>query len=162
LVDVLPKEDDFGPGLRFVSSEQFFAGPGQTQNTRFDFDVAVLAGGNPIIDSELNLTGFGVIESGMIVIRQDLLDNMGNPVGGPNLVFDSAPLARATFAPPLNRLTSSTGIFLTGTANITEFREDFSQVPEPFALTLFGLGLLGVLGFAWLRRAGPGVAIPPR
>jgi hypothetical protein len=156
LVDVLPKSDAFGPGLRFVSAAQFFVGPGQVQNTRFDYDVAILPGGRPIIDASLELIAFGVIGPGTIVVREDIADGLGNALGT-NFGFDAAPADVINFAPQA-KLTVSDLISLTagtGGANLMEFREDFSEVPEPSTILLLGAGLAGlvILGRRHRRRS---------
>jgi hypothetical protein len=139
-----------GPGLVFQSAN-WNVNPGQSMDTAFTFDVTVT---RPLLasigDVSMSLLSFANLNGADIHITESMFSGVTN-VG--NLVVDAG-LGRVSdsikFAPPgFVTLTINKDISLEGhaqgSASLSTFSQNFSEIPEPGSLTYFGIGILGIL-----------------
>jgi hypothetical protein len=154
-VTVIPTQDSFGTGLLFVS-DAFKSDLGQGQSTSFAYDVRTLSGADLITDNTLALVRFSLVDlvSANITIIEGVSDEFGQVLGEKSVSVGDLiqdPFDSLVF-PPQNHLVIKQSILLNSAATVEEFRQDFSQVPEPSTYLLFGTGILGLLGYAWRKR----------
>jgi hypothetical protein len=150
------------PGLVFSSTMWYVTGTAIDTPIAIDsaigFVVATVSGVPLIIDASLDFTGHnGTSGGGQAFIGETVVLGGG---ASASLEVDSTNgpyLSIANFA-PVSTLTVSKDLQVriargaTGSASITQFREGFSEMPEPVSCVLFGSGLLG-LGILRRRRA---------
>src|ERR1035438_2957783 len=154
----------YNPGLTFSSSDWSVTGGSTTANSfldmSFGFTVSVLPGGNSIDDASVTMgtpvtTGTGVVTLGETILAA----NGFTVLGTLNVASSGSPVAETFFA-PTSTIQVKKDFFLgvpqngTGTASISTFTENFSEIPEPVGAILIGSGLLA-LG-AWRRRGSRG------
>ena len=147
--------DSPGPGILFSSSGWKVLGPADSVDSSIFFTVTVLPGGNLIDDAGLSLV-FGTTGTGVVA---DITETL-NPMGLQLQVDSNGPFVSHKFFTPTNTVSVSKDLLVevfngaTGTATISNFTENFSEIPEPVGLVLIGSGLLA-LG-AWRRRVSHG------
>lgn len=168
LVEVVGLDDgglDPGPGLLFNGNGELSVavdpntGDSQFLELAFNFQVTVLGPALSIVDNSLSILDFTVAGDGAITIDEAVfgagLINLGNKhvevhgeFPGTDILFDAIEF------PPQQTLLIEKTIHLDagfdGAAELIAFEQRFSQVPEPAALALFGIGLGGLAG--WRRR----------
>ena len=144
----------FNPGIIFSSNAWLVPSVGATNSfvdSSIAFDVTVLDGRPIIDDGYLSLTGFALSGTGIVDITETI-----SPSGTQLQVDGSGPFVSHKFFTPGSQVHVLKDLLVTvpggtspGSASITSFEEDFSQIPEPVGTILVGSGLLA-LGF--LRR----------
>jgi PEP-CTERM motif len=169
-VTVTPLDNPFDPGLGFQAPWQ--VGPGISGDAIINYSVAVLPGGNAIIDAELG--GLGAVQAGGTVnvleglclggtFGSDLgtgcssgnvaLLNITNP---PLKLGDHTSFAVALLVDVFKDIGLNGGA--TGSAAISGITQNFSEVaavPEPASFLLMGSGLAAAMGMArrkWRSR----------
>ena len=148
------------------SSGSWQAARGQSIDTRFSFDVAVVGGIAKIHDNVLRLGVWGLGEGtlGSVTIGEIIRDRDRNVIGR-KLVYDNHGTVVETdtflWDPPLSFITVRKDIALLaddvdkGYAFLSDFDQEFSQtgkIPEPISLILLGSGLAGVGLYRRLRK----------
>jgi len=139
-----------GPGL-LIQSAQWNVNANQSIDTAFSYDVTSSAGLS-IHDADLILESFVADGGADIHITESLFGTAGlitslgvDTLTGP--ITDHHDFAPVTFL-TVNKDISLDG-HAAGSASLSTFRQDFSQVPEPASLAIVGFGLIGL---GWLRR----------
>jgi len=152
-ITVNPIDTPFNPGLLF--NAPWGVGANQTQSSLIGFTVKVNQGGNLINDLSLYMFGAAVIGSGQVSVAEtycagDTFANQcANGVEGTLLTIvngnTSILHATATFN-PVSIVDVVKDIDLLGGANgsaalVSGVQNQFSEVPEPSSLLLFGSGI---------------------
>ena len=146
--------DPYNPGIIFSSASWLTSSTGV--DSSIGFTVTVLPGGNFIEDAGMTLLSSGATGLGSGSITETIL-NLGaqltvdtgtGGVGGQRA-------AHVSFAPSQS-VSVLKDVLVTvqrgqGSAQISSFEENFSEIPEPVGSALIGSGLLA-LGF-WRHRA---------
>ena len=152
------------PGLVFTSSGWTVSGTSGSANadvisidSNIGFNVQTVSGLPQILDASLDFTGFfSTTGGGQALIGETVSFTGPQPAVGLSVDSNNGPFRDVKeFAGVSNlRVTKDLQVRIartqTGTATITEFREGFSESPEPVSTFLMASGLLG-LGF-WRRR----------
>ena len=154
----------YNPGLTFSSSDWSVTGGSTTANSfldmSFGFTVSVLPGGNSIDDASVTMGTPVTTGTGVVTLGETILAANGFTVLGTLNVASNGARAGETFFAPTGTIQVKKDFFLgvpqngTGTASISTFTENFSEIPEPVGAILIGSGLLA-LG-AWRRRGNRG------
>jgi|SRR5271157_1682435 len=150
-----------GPGLTFQGLWQ--AGTGQTQDTRFDYNVSILQPSSyGISDIGLQMGAAYVALGGNITIIESVVSPLtATETYQMNTTGSQAGLAfnMALVNPVSSGITVQKDISLTGgsgpiATSITDFNQTFSEsvVPEPSSMAIAGLGALGMIGYGLRRR----------
>jgi hypothetical protein len=161
-IEVRPLVDAFNPGLQFTANGQLTVRGIEGIEFRFNFRVAHI-GGIPLIkDNSLALTAFALSGAGGIIeIDEVILDEDGNTLGNKSVFADQLLRDFQLFAaeefPPQQSIIVDKDIFVAGdfvsdTISLEMFEQRFSQIPEPAAFTLFGVGLTSLGYMTWRRR----------
>jgi hypothetical protein len=152
-IDVQPYIFGTELGIRFQSN-YFYAGPGQGQDTYFDFYVRILPDHQGLLISDNTLmmagsyAGTGRATIYEVVRTADEQQSLAN-----KLVIVSQPYSQTidhkVFPFPVPAIHVSKDISLVGglagVAGISDFGQTFSQVPEPATLSFLVLGGIGAL-----------------
>jgi len=154
-----PSEPAGELGLLFQTTQWFVFGT-QTQDTKFEYNVASMSG-RLISDITLQTAG-GALYDGFWYVSENVTFSAGalnldvtNPPPGPDLVVT---LDHKVFPVPVSvahvakDIALNAGPLAVGSAGISAVEQDFSQVPTPQA-AFAGFGLFGVLGALKLRRS---------
>lgn len=162
---LLLDDQPLNPGLQFDSNGEFSTVGFDLIDVFLGFTVSTLDGSARIKDNSLEINGFDFGAGnvgGFIQIFEDLFDGNGNLIGekfvtADNLdppIFDLFDTAQFT---PQPQIFVETSILLSGdgpgdTVSLDRFTQKFSQIPEPSALILVGVGL-AALGLS--RKRSP-------
>lgn len=160
-ISVTVDDTPLNPGLVFGGS--WAGGDGATSNSHIEFTVTVLEGGMPIDDASLSMSGANAGGIGFVSVTENLclggtleacaggtLDTLFVTVGGggQDALFD-----HTTFEPVWTVDVAkdiSLGFLGQGGefdfSTLSQVSNNFSEVPEPATLTLFGTGLLVIGG----------------
>jgi len=162
-ITVNPINTPFNPGLLF--NAPWGAQAGETQGSMIGFTVTVNPGGNLIDDLSLYMFGAGVLGTGQVSVAETycagdtFANGCANGITGSLLTIlnsgTSILTAHATFDDPVSILDVRKDIELLGgsdgsAALVSGVQNQFSEVPEPGSLVLFGSGIVGLAGV--LRR----------
>jgi hypothetical protein len=141
-------------GLRFRLA--WIAGSNQTINVTLSYRVSILPDGDPIKDVSMYLTAASATGTGVVSAGETLYNA---PLPGGDVIASISTSkefgdggaylsAYAEFDPVpdvwVNKAISVTG-GTNGTASLSEVYQLYSQVPEPAAIALLGLGALALL-----------------
>jgi hypothetical protein len=153
--------DTYNPGIVFSSNGWVVPGAAPGVNSYVDatigFTVTVLNGGHLIEDASMTLSSFATAGTARANIGETVTP--GGAQGSLNLAVDSAgALVSHQYFTPTDTVTVLKDLILaappsafgSGSAQITSFAENFSEIPEPVGAVLIGSGLLA-LGI-WRRR----------
>lgn len=166
LIKVTPLDDQIlNPGLQFDANGEFSVVGFDAIDIALGFRVSTLDGSARIKDNslEINAFAFGANNlGGFIQIFEDVLDANGDLIGEKFVTADNFPpplldlFDSAQFSPQ-PEIFAQKSIFLSGddlgdTVSLDRFTQRFSQVPEPPALFLVGMGSAG-LGLSKQRKA---------
>jgi hypothetical protein len=162
-ITVTPIDTPFNPGLLF--SAPWGVQAGETQDSLLGFTVSVNPGGNLIKDLSLFMFGAGVLGTGQVSVAETycagdtFANGCANGVTGSLLTIlnssTSILIANVTFDNPVSIVDVRKDIELLGGTNgsaalVSGVQNQFSEVPEPGSLMLFGSGIAGLAGV--LRR----------
>jgi hypothetical protein len=150
------------PGIFFTSDWAISSTtPAASQiflDSTIQFTVSVIGGAALIQDASLSFAGFASSTGqGVADIAETVILNGGT--SSTNLEVDTVngPFTQTVGFTPQSTVRVSKDMILvlasgqTGSATITQFREGFSELPEPLTTALLGSGLLG-LGLLRRRR----------
>jgi hypothetical protein len=161
-ITVNPITTQFNPG--FLFNAPWGAQAGQTQGSQIGFTVNVNPGGNLINDISLYMFGAGVLGTGQVSVSETycagdtFADACAHGTEGSLMTIlnsgTSILHASATFG-PVSVVDVMKDIELVGGSNgsaalVSGVQNQFSEVPEPGSLVLFGSGIAGLAGV--LRR----------
>jgi len=177
-ITVFPIATAFNPGLDYALSG-FSAGANSSLDLRLGFNVATISGANVIEDASLGIagaafTGTGLVSIGENVCAGGVFANPGSGTGcpagdqnlslsvanpGPPATFFDMKFTSSTPACPLG-LCNLVGVFKdvsvnggsAGSASLSSFTQQFSEVPEPASVMLLG-GVLLTLVVSIRRKA---------
>jgi len=162
-ITVNPIDTPFNPG--FLFNAPWGVQSGQTQDSLIGFTVKVNQGGNLINDLSLYMFGAGVIGTGQVSVAEtycagDTFANLcAHGTEGTLLTILNANTsilhASTTFA-PVGIVDVVKDIELLGGTNgsaalVSGVQNQFSEVPEPSSLLLFGSGIAGLAGMVRRR-----------
>lgn len=162
-ITVNPINTPFNPGLLFNAPWGVQAG--ETQDSLLGFTVTVNPGGNLIDDLSLYMFGAGVLGTGQVSVAETycagdtFANGCANGITGSLLTIlnsgTSILTAHVTFDNPVSVVDVRKDIELLGGSNgsaalVSGVQNQFSEVPEPGSLMLFGSGVAGLAGV--LRR----------
>ena len=152
----------FGSSLWSVNGSATFANQLYIDNS-FSFNVVVIGGLPLITDASLDFSNeFSIAGQGQAFIGETLTLNGGGS-GSLGVDSNSGPFTSITHFAGVSSLhvvkdlqvrvirPTPTGGTNVGSASIAQFREGFSEIPEPLTTVLLGSGLAG-LGFLRRRR----------
>jgi hypothetical protein len=157
-----PINTPFNPG--FLFNAPWAAQAGQTQSSVIGFTATVNPGGNLIDDLSLYMFGAGVLGTGQVSVTETycagdtFADSCAHGTQGTleTILNSSTSIlhASASFG-PVNIVDVQKDIELVGGDNgsaalVSGVQNQFSEVPEPGSLMLFGSGVAGLAGI--LRR----------
>jgi hypothetical protein len=155
------------PGLVFSSTGWTVSGTSTFANplyidSNIAFTVAVVGLQPLIIDASLDFANhFNVSGQGVAVIGETVTLGSTNTSTGLHVDSSNGPYTSVNQFSPVSFVRVNKDLIVevpqnidaaTGTATIMQFREGFSEMPEPVTCVLFGSGLLG-LGLLRRRRA---------
>jgi len=161
-ITVNPINTPFNPG--FLFNAPWGVQAGQTQDSLIGFTVNVNPGGNLINDLSLYMLGAGILGTGQVSVAETycagdtFADLCAHGTEGSLLTIlnsgTSILTAHATFG-PVSVVDVVKDITLLGgsdgsAALVSGVGNQFSEVPEPGSLVLFGSGIVGLAGM--LRR----------
>lgn len=163
-ITVNPISTQYNPG--FLFNAPWSAVGSQTQDSLIGFTANVNQGGNSIIDLSLNMFGGAVVGNGLVTVSETycLGDTFADGCAGgtegtlstylgdglsklsDSVSFANNPVRVVDVEKDIELLGGGNGGFavLSGVSN------QFSEVPEPGSLVLFGSGIVGLAGV--LRR----------
>jgi hypothetical protein len=162
-ITVNPINAPNNPGLLF--NAPWGVQSGETQQSLFEFTVNVNPGGNLIDDLSLYMFGAGVIGNGQVSVAETycagdtFANGCANGVTGTLLTIlngsTSLLTAHVDFDNPVDVVDVVKSVQLLGGSNgsaavLGGVQNQFSEVPEPGSLMLFGSGIAGLAGV--LRR----------
>jgi len=162
-ITVNPINTPFNPGLLF--NAPWGAGANETEGSLIGFTVSVNRGGNLIKDLSLFMFGAGVLGTGQVSVAETycagdtFANGCANGVTGELLTIlnssTSILIASVTFDNPVSIVDVRKDVELLGGDNgsaalVSGVQNQFSEVPEPGSLVLFGSGIAGLAGV--LRR----------
>jgi hypothetical protein len=150
------------PGLIFQGSWSVSAtSPAAAQilqDSNLQFSVSVIGGLALIQDASLNFAGTASSLGGAIAqIAETVILNGGTTSATLKVDTLNGPFRQTVGFAPQSTVRVTKDMFLaipagqTGSAQVTQFREGFSEIPEPLTTVLLGSGLVG-LGFLRRRR----------
>jgi hypothetical protein len=140
-------------GVRFQTAF-FYAGPGQMQDTYFDFLVRILPGYENwlISDNTLMMTGSysgtGRASIAEVVRTADEMTSLADKLTIVSQDFNKSVDHKIfPFPVPAIHVSKDIGVVggLSGAAFVSDFGQSFSQVPEPATLSFLVLGGIGAL-----------------
>jgi len=162
-ITVNPIDTPFNPG--FLFNAPWGVQAGETQDSLIGFTVSVNPGGNLIKDLSLFMFGAGVLGTGQVSVAETycagdtFANGCANGTTGSLLTLlnsnTSILIANVTFDNPVSVVDVVKDITLLGgsdgsAALVSGVQNQFSEVPEPGSLMLFGSGIAGLAGV--LRR----------
>jgi hypothetical protein len=169
-IQVDPISTLYNPGLGFTLTG-FAVGANSSLDLKLGFDVATISSAHTIEDASLGIAGAGINGTGLVSIGenvcaggtfsnpgagtgcpggdQNISLNVSNP-GAPPTFFDmkfTQSTAACPGGPP--GLCNLVGVFKdvqvnggTGTASLSSFTQQFSEVPEPGSIMLLGTSFI--------------------
>jgi len=158
-ITVNPINTPFNPG--FLFNAPWGVQAGQTQDSLIGFTVTVNPGGNLINDLSLYMFGAGVLGTGQVSVAETycagdtFADLCAKGTEGTLLTIlnsgTSLLHASVTFNNPVSIVDVRKDIELLGGTNgsaalVSGVENQFSEVPEPGSLVLFGSGIVGLAG----------------
>jgi len=160
--------DPLNPGVNYQSGAWAITA-GQIQDTKWQYDVAVVGGANIMEDASMTLLSGNVGgPTSAINITEQLSDGMGNLVA-PLSVFElqlpgsfTSQIFDEKFFTPVNFVQVNKDVALSMSANATgitsfsDMSQNFSQVatPEPSSLAISVVCALGMISYGLRRRRG--------
>ena len=162
-ITVNPIDTPFNPG--FLFNAPWGVQAGQTQGSLIGFTVKVNQGGNLINDLSLYMFGAGVIGSGQVTVAEtyclgDTFANQcANGVEGTLMTIlnsNTSILHDSVSFNPVSIVDVKKDIELIGGGDgsatlVSGVQNQFSEVPEPSSLLLFGSGIAGLAGMVRRR-----------
>lgn|SRR5487761_39767 len=157
-VNVIPVDTtSLGPGFTFEAA--WSAGQNQTTDSLINFSINTGGPAN-ISDASVIQTSSGIFDTGTVAVTEGLCLGGSSCQGGRTSILTvnskgSVVLANQDIFSPTGQISASKDIALgggaakDGFASASAITDQFSTVPEPASLSLFGIGLLG---FAFLFR----------